>query len=501
MNPQTRHPAAARLHAPAPPWLSLLPPGAQALLVFAAAAAVLWGWLAMLSANHQTQWPARPTLQVLAMWLAVPLLCALASLATDEARRRIALWRQRRVPGLGVQQTLRSWHRLMLVLLAVTLLPMLLTAALHRLDPHHLAGDLRLLREPLLTLHYAGLALLASAGWRGLLPAGWMLALLLLLLEWALRLARVWDPGPAQALLQAAGLAFTLPLAWYLCARQLRALPTTLAAATGRSWAPPAGPPAARDGLALLRRDLARRWQALDPGTTSISGSLFWMLLVMPSLAGTGTASVLPGWGSDVNALQLLRPLCLCLLVTPLLRCPGLHWRQLLAPGGTSRQRLGWQILRASLVGVGLATTLALAFPLALLACTQAWFGLGLAASVWAELPGAVAALLPELVLATALAVWLRARVPGRAAARHGLRDLVMGTLLLLLIGLCVSTVLPSGALWAWAVQPLWSRGAAHAALQLALATWLARQAARAWTRADLARLLAERDAALQARR
>ncbi|MDT7834541.1 hypothetical protein [Aquabacterium sp. OR-4] len=470
-----RSPAAAATN-----WMGLVSP---AMLVLAA----LCGSLAMVLATGaalnvwrgQPVWTGR-------LWgsylLAIPMLCLLPGAALHSARQQVEVCQRRQAPHGGKLASIGAWHRLMVIVLVVMWLPMLLTAAAQELGRRPWHTDLRGYSLALQALHITGLALLATAGWRGLLPPVWILAAPLLLLEWALRLAGWW-PGSARAAgpWPEAGLALTLPLAWWVCARHL-----------GQPLAPLAAPAAPKNTpLRLwqgLRRDIQKAWRPLD-GQRSPLGLLLVMAVLVP-LGDLGPGQLAITWGGAVTPWFVPRLAWLTLLMALLLRGPDLHWRQLLAPQGLARRQLGWHILQHSLCGMVLLWVLStLLTTLVFLPVLTPPLRLDLLRII----PLQAAAQLPELMLATTLAAAL-------AAAGHRSRGARRWERAALVAGFALPIMLAGvGQYFDWPTlnnglrAPLWHRDAGHALSVLALSAGVAWAAARLWSRADLSTLLAER--------
>ena len=173
--------------------------------------------------------------------------------------------------------------------------------------------------------------------------------------------------------------------------------------------------------------------------------------------------------GSDLDRRQHL--IAFTLIALPLLQSPDLHWRRLLAPG-VRRRHIGRRIVWASLKGNLAITAVALALGLAMDAA--------LGGRHWAHLPAIAAGLLPDLLLATMLAVALRGFSGSQPAS-------VMHLLL-------ITTEL---AFMAWALHfsasdPAWHRDGWHALAMGALMLTLLPLLQRAWLRADLVLLAAK---------
>ena len=218
--------------------------------------------------------------------------------------------------------------------------------------------------------------------------------------------------------------------------------------------------------LRRVRAAWAARWHWLD-ATPQGKFSILGLLPVVLQTGSAGTAHAgLPQWGETLDWRYLLRLAAFTFIALHLLQSPDLHWRRLLAPGAR-RRHLGGQIFWASLKG-NLSITAILA-------------GLGLAAAAalggihWAQLPAIAVGLLPDLLLATMLAVTLRGFAGSRTAS--------LLHLLAVSIGL---------ALIAWALHLTWHRDGWHALATAAVMLVLLALLQRAWLRADLVRLAAK---------
>jgi len=213
-------------------------------------------------------------------------------------------------------------------------------------------------------------------------------------------------------------------------------------------------------------RTMWRAW-----GMLYASGIIFW---TGNSLVGT---PLLAGWGVLLDWRWGLRLLVLCTMAGSLLRCPGLEWRRLLAPGGMTRDRLGLHVLRHTLLGIGRA--LLLLVPLVLLSqgliSGRDW------AAILTEAPGQWLSLLAELVLATSLALIAR-----------GFAGEDTGSIAVVAIAALAGVLLLGALCWQRpAVDALihWPRGFAHIAACLLASAALLPLVRRAWRKTDLARL------------
>lgn len=192
--------------------------------------------------------------------------------------------------------------------------------------------------------------------------------------------------------------------------------------------------------------------------------------------------SFLQPWDSSVTPLHALRLLLLTALALAVLRSDAMHWRCLLAPVGRFRRQLGPRIVAGSVLF--LLLTLSLVLLAAGLAFTLLPF---MPAVPWARLPSLALAYLPplmaDLLLATALATWLRGAAGSLGRTWAALAAVVLA-LALVFVG---AAVLP----FSTPVHDklLWVRSWGHLAGELALAAVLTLAAQRVWQRADLAQL------------
>lgn len=244
----------------------------------------------------------------------------------------------------------------------------------------------------------------------------------------------------------------------------------------------PVGLPSPRQRLQAWRLQWAERWRRVDPAVNI--GVLAGVMGQVPANMTKPDADLhyFQAWGSTVSPMHGLRLYLLTLVASLLLRGAAPHWRELLAPGSGFRRSVGLRV-----IGSTLATVLGqLLFLLAIgVAAVTLVPGLGWPGETsWTRLPGVVVSygvpLLADLVLAVALAAWLRGW---------------LGSL-----GRVVGVVVGLGAAWVafvilaapllgiegFARSTLWSRGPAHLAGQLALAACFTLLAQRAWARADL---------------
>lgn len=338
-----------------------------------------------------------------------------------------------------------------------------------------------------------GAMVLLSAAAERLLPplagAGLLVALVVAVQHGGSFAALAWTTGAGampgqvsagQALLVCVLGASLLPLSLAAVQRRLIGAVAAQPLAAGPGQAGPSWPRQLAD---TLRRHF-ERWRQIDG--PAIGGLWVVVLSQLPSNIGTSMskpdAGFLQPWDSTVTAMHGLRLLLLTALALAALRADGLHWRYLLAPTGRFRRTLGPRIVGSTLLFMALSMALVLCV-LALL-----WMLLPFLPEVpWPRLPGASLAygvpLLVDLMLATALATWLRG-----AAGSAGRAFVVLATAVLAFAALSLGF-----ALWPGAVplhqQVLWTRGWGHMACQLLLALVFTLAAQRAWRRADLAPL------------
>lgn len=223
----------------------------------------------------------------------------------------------------------------------------------------------------------------------------------------------------------------------------------------------------------LLRRAWAAwaaRWNWLDGTGKSVSFAFLPLALMQTGSPDTAHSS-LPQWGETLDWRYFLRLIAFTLIALPLLQSPDLHWRRLLAPG-VRRRHIGRRIMCLSFKGNLCITAVALALGLAVDAA--------LGGKHWALLPTIAAGLLPDLLLATMLAVTLRGFSGSQPRS-------VMHLLM-------ITTEL---AFMAWALHfnaadPTWQRDGWHALAMAAAMLALLPLMQRAWLRADLVLLAAK---------
>lgn len=193
-----------------------------------------------------------------------------------------------------------------------------------------------------------------------------------------------------------------------------------------------------------------------------------------------GKASVyFPAWGSEIALHEAFWGTVAWLMIAMVFCAGGLHWRDVLAPGGVVRRRFG---LRVMLTTWGLLTGLVLLMALAALVFldlpdgrrwTEAWITLAGMVTVVVLQLGAVAAMAAVMAAGT----WERA--VGLAAV----------FVALILLGWAALWGLESAITGRSIGDPVPQRGAAWAVGQLLLISLLTEWARRAWKEADLTRV------------
>lgn len=237
---------------------------------------------------------------------------------------------------------------------------------------------------------------------------------------------------------------------------------------------------------------LARRLRAgstrVDRVELPFLGMLY--LLLAPALGTTPEreSPLLVAWGSYFDLAGAARIGLMAAVMALCLRMGGLHWRQQLAPGGSFRRSLGVGIVWRSWLSV--LGTITLVGLLAVLA-SRPWllapdrvFAPALRLEVLDWLGGLALrfgpTLLCELLLATAMAAWLRPLMANALAAA-------------LACAAAAGLVFAAAGLLAWsghaAALPAWPREAAHHLGVLALAAGFTLLANGSWRRADLRRI------------
>lgn len=474
--PMLRETRFALRRSAAPGWWVLLPGALRALVALCGGLCCAFVLAALLRlARGDVAWVL---LHLAIHALGLVVLCTVPGAALRLAMRKMAVVQARRLPRQGARQTVRDWHLLLAVLLVLMLLPDVLMAALRMAASMdrvpRAASPMELLASPLRTLYFAGVLLMASAAWQGVVKTAWLTVVPLALLEWPLRHAGFWPTGAASVGWGAAVMALSFPGAWALCAQQLG---RRAAAAPQRRPSP--GPTPGSIWQAV-RRDLRQRWQPLDGESTPI-GAIGMLLYVVPSASLLSGA--LPSWGADVTVNIVPRLAWLTLIVLPVLRSPPMHWRHQLAPGGTYRSRLGWQIAGRTILGLAVTAALLAAVWTLLAAALRSrafqvddgWKWLAFTAT-WG----------PELLVAVGMASLLRALATRHV---HGLRwaRMVLTAIVVAFVLVWASLVMfdRAATLSSWTALR-WRYGLHHMAGLLALALALLWASARAWARADL---------------
>lgn len=185
-------------------------------------------------------------------------------------------------------------------------------------------------------------------------------------------------------------------------------------------------------------------------------------------------------WGSTFDLHGVARLVLLAAVMCLCLRTGALHWRLLIAPGGRSRASLGPDIvLRSWVAAVALLAAMLLSAFLVAILMGDSWDGPAPLTLGWlsgiAQRFGPT--LLCELLLATALATWVR--------------PLVRSSLMAFAVLLGVAGVALAGAVsieWITGIdqQPAWPRGLIHHLGAIGLAAVFTLLARRQWQRADL---------------
>lgn len=401
------------------------------------------------------------------------------------AERRV--WLGRVAPLANWHAALRRSRRTLLLSWALAAVPLVLLRLLAQPPAEAWAATVLLaLFTAALLAAVLGLGLLAAARWEGLLAwpvgvASGVAAIALLayagsgeapeaLPAWAAQLG-----GTLQALL-AGVLAslLTAGLAWQ--AVQL---------VHGRLDRPrerPVGLPNPRQRLHAWRLQWAERWRRVDPAVNI--GVFAGVMGQLPAnmTRPDADAHFFQAWGSSVSPMHGLRLALFTVVASLLLRGAAPHWRELLAPGSGFRRSVGLRVIGSTLAIVLGQLLFVLAVGAAAVSLVP---GLDWPGEVsWSRLPGVVASygvpLLADLVLAVALAAWLR----GRLGSLVG----TVGVLAALALAWTAAALLAAPLLGIedFTRRTLWSRGPAHLAGQLALAACFTLLAQRAWARADL---------------
>jgi hypothetical protein len=191
-----------------------------------------------------------------------------------------------------------------------------------------------------------------------------------------------------------------------------------------------------------------------------------------------GTGLLFSFWGDGINAWNLIRVLCLTAVAQGFVSSGDLHVRNLLAPGGVFRSRLGQRVFASTLVSVALFTTaLLLVFFLAIQVLSM-WFA---EAKFQLSFSNTVP-IACEVLMAVSLATLLR----GYAAANRMLVASLFS----------VSLIATITALWATGLLTFQRHppsfgtvGPTYIVGLLSLAALFTAASNRVWARADLAGL------------
>lgn len=244
-----------------------------------------------------------------------------------------------------------------------------------------------------------------------------------------------------------------------------------------------ARPPSIRGRVAAFVNRVALRWQYVDAG-----GGVFVLLFQLAlQLNGSGIVVLVPSGGRVTVWFGLGIAAC-ALFCAPALTARDLHWRWVLAPKSGFRSGLGHRVVGFTLLRLvgGLGAVAAVALPVALHA--------GASPGDVAKWSGRVALpMLNDLALGVAIAAFIRGRV-SNAATWRGL-GIPIG------VGLAGTAL---ALLWIgpWHGNPvLWLREWPHELGTLGLTAAITQLANRTWAKADLGRILRERDTAIQRNR
>lgn len=243
----------------------------------------------------------------------------------------------------------------------------------------------------------------------------------------------------------------------------------------------PARSPRALANVAIgrIRRGFAR----VDPGAFPIAGFASGLLIVSFMHEPPRDGVMLQSWASPFDLLGVARLALLAGGMCLYLRTGALHWRLLLAPGGRGQLGLAADmVLRSWLAALlGLAVLGAFGIPIGRLFAGQ-WAPEGSATLAW--LGGLTLrfgpTLLCELLLATAVAAWLRPLMTNALAA--ALACVAVAGIVFAAAGLLACSDYA-------AAMPAWPREAAHHLGVLALAAGFTLLANASWRRADLRRI------------
>ena len=425
--------------------------------------------------------------QHLILALACLLLCPLPFTIVARLRDQWAVWTGRRAPRAALRQALRDLPGGLAITWLLGAVPLLVLRAAG-LPP--VAGLPELLAPVAVFTGLLGLAVWLAAALHGVLPPKAGLILLGAAPLAVLIATAAVDPSGGAAGAGGSGggphppwpmqLAFValLPSAAWVLHRRLQAdrLPQ-------RADGPPQSP---WQRWQAWRARWTERFQAVD-GKASL-GMFGGMMGQLPVNLAKPDPEVhfLQPLGSSLGLAHGWRLALFTALALAALHSTALHWRVLLAPGHRLRASLGWRIIGGTLAMLGLWCGLILLVSgfvawLLMLADGPASGPRGLGWWAARSLP-----LLSDLLLATALAVWLRA-VAGSRGWAYGLvaaAALLPGLLMLL------AHVLGPG----WPFEGVVVRRDAAWLTTQGLATLVfAGLAQRAWARADLGRLARHR--------
>jgi hypothetical protein len=192
--------------------------------------------------------------------------------------------------------------------------------------------------------------------------------------------------------------------------------------------------------------------------------------------------SLLSAWGDDVTAWNLIRVLCLAGYAHMLLTSSDVHARNLLAPGGAFRRRLGQRVVASTLVSAALFAVVMWCTLLLIKAVLTSFFALSPSTPTF----NSAIPLACELVLAVSLITFVRGWEEASGypiALLFGLAVLLVLTLLLVTGLLTFQRSPPSFGIV----------GPTYVAALLALAALLTAASNRVWARADLARIYRRR--------
>ncbi|MCZ8113312.1 MAG: hypothetical protein ACK5Y7_03025 [Betaproteobacteria bacterium] len=238
---------------------------------------------------------------------------------------------------------------------------------------------------------------------------------------------------------------------------------------------------------------LARRLRSASSRVDRIELPFLVMayVLLAPALGPSpgGESPLLVPWGSLFDPAGAARIALMAAVMALCLRMGALHWRLQLAPGRPFRHALGVSIVLrswlAALAMIGMAGLAAAVLSKWLLLMADPVFVPALRQQALSELGGLALrcgpTLLCELLLATAVAAWLRPLMANGLAAA-------------LVCAALAGLVFAVAGLLAWsghAALPGWPREAAHHLGVLVLAAGFTLLANGTWRRADLRRIAA----------